>query len=653
MSTDTTRDAPNHETPTSNGTNGAVDGDALNAATGSIPAGNSSADINSSNEATTGMAASGKSSIEKWLLFNLVVPIALLAGSVAIVRFLGTVQSPSRPPIDDTRAGRLFALPAVDVLPVRSLKSTGQKLQLKTDGTVVPFREIVLATEVAGSIIEKSPNCESGRFVNKGDTLMVIDPTDYELEVKRLQRLRQQEYEALAEIDQEMANTQKSIELAKADILLQQRELKRQQSLPDQFASQGEVDQARRSLLQAEQSLLLLQNQIDLAKKKRVRSESAEQMAKMQLEAAENNLRRTTIIAPMDGVIVSEQAELNTFVARGSPIVTLEDTSKVEVSASLRTDQLYWVLNQDKEKDVVLSGPDGNQVRGYKLPPTPVVVQYKLSGRDDLAYTWLGELVGYDGIGLDEQTRTVPVRIVVDQPQEFTVKRNGRVIGKHGDSSITGPTTLVRGMFVNLSLQLSPAVDLVVLPSESLKPGNRVWQFVPNESVLDVSIKPVAEKPADEASSDNTPSDQTLTNQTSRLVAGPDEDATQADGPPDEPAKPNEVFEATGFDPAGWVAGQLEVIQEVRPIDRFIDEGGSLSSDRETEYWICEVPSPQDGSEDNPSSGATNGNIAYVIVSPLGSLQPDVTPVRASAEIVESASTDAAIVGETNQGAIQ
>lgn len=580
--------------------------------------------------------------MEQWLLFNLVVPVLLLAASIGLVRFLGTVQSPTRPPIDDTRAGRLFVLPAVDVLPVRSLESTGQKLQLKTDGTVVPFREIVLATEVAGSIIEKSPKCESGKFVNKGEMLMVIDPTDYELETKRLQRLRQQEYEALAEIDQEMANTQKSIELAKADIQLQQRELKRQQSLPDQFASQGEVDQARRSLLQAEQSLLLLQNQIELAKKKRIRSESAEQMAKMQLEAAENNLKRTTITAPMDGVIVSEQAELNTFVARGSPVVTIEDTSKVEVSASLRTDQLYWVLNQDKEKDVVLNRPDGNQVRGYKLPPTPVVVQYKLSGRDDLAYTWQGELVGYDGIGLDEQTRTVPVRIVVDQPQEFTVKRNGTVIGKHGDASITGPTTLVRGMFVNLSLQLSPAVDLVVLPSESLKPGNRVWQFVPNESVLDVSIKPAVKKTADETSSDE------------KVASG--EVASEADGEPDdseESAQSTDTFAATGFDPAGWVAGQLEVIEDVRPIDRFIDERGSFSNDREMEYWICEVPMIGDALANGPGSGAAPRKLSYVIVSPLGSLRPGVTPVRASAEIVKDATTQSVAANTTSQGEVQ
>lgn len=569
--------------------------------------------------------------LPQWLLFNLVCPLLLLAVAGGIVWKLGTVQSPARPPIDDTKAGRLFALPAVDVVPVRSLESTGQKLQLKTDGTVVPFREIILATEVAGQIIEKSVKCEAGKFVKKGDVLMTIDPTDYELEVKRLQRLQQQEYESLGELDQEMANTEKSKELALADIQLQERELKRRQSLPDQFASQGEVDQARRALLQAEQSLLLLQNQLELAKKRRIRQQSAEQLAKMQLEAAENNLKRTTIQAPMDGVIVSEQAELNTFVARGSPVVTMEDTSKVEVAASLRTDQLYWVLNQRRADDVVLSKPDGTEVRGYQLPPTPVRVEYKLSGREDLVYQWRGQLTGYDGIGLDEQTRTVPVRIVVDRPQQFVVKRNGEVIGTHdgpeNGAAIAGPTTLVRGMFVNLSLELTPAMELVVLPSESLKPGNRVWQFLPDASVLDQSlnIQAVLDQPG--------VAEKIMNSDGPIKIELPVEPSAETNGDPAEDAAASqEVFATKGFDPEKWVPGQLSIIADVRPIDRFVDDRESSSELSKTEHWICEVTR---ASGDDSGTSITDGS--YVIVSPLGSLQSDIIPVRASSEIVQVA----------------
>jgi len=588
--------------------------------------------------------------LPEWLLFNLVIPVLLLTAAGGVVWWLGIVQSAARPPIDDTPVGRLFALPSVNVLPVRSLASTGEKLHLSADGTVVPFREVSLATEVAGRIVEKSPLCETGKYVPKGHVLMKIDPTDYELEVKRLQRLRQQEYEFLGEIDQEMVNTKRSMELARADIELQQREVKRRESLPNQFASEGELDQARRAVLAAEQQLVVFQNQLELSKKRRTRLESSERLAAMQLEAAENNLKRTEIIAPIEGVVVSEQAELNTFVARGNVVVTMEDTSKVEVAAKLRTDQLYWVLNQKKavsESPELIDPASGvsTQDRGYRLPPTPVIVRYVVTGREGLAYQWVGSLVGYDGIGLDEQTRTVPVRIVVDDPRAFAVIREGKVVeSMEGNARTVGPTTLVRGMFVSLRLELDPTAELVVLPSEALKPGNRVWQFQPDASVLEKSIAPLVKKTDEEniaakendAAKANDTADETPAQPTEKIIAKTDEPSDDASDDP-----------LASFDAAAWVPGNLLILQNVRPVDRFItteqfttagpgEEDVAEIDEGSGQYWICEVP---DGSLINGS---------FVVVSPVGSLRTDAFPVRAPASVIGTdATTDSPDIAET------
>ncbi|MFG0288303.1 MAG: efflux RND transporter periplasmic adaptor subunit [Rhodopirellula sp. JB044] len=666
---------PNHAAPSTNGDS--VNGDTVNGDVPGAGAVGASSSVGAPHDSPT--HASGETpanpdlpveplrNLPKWLLFNIVVPFLLLGAASGIVWMLGSVESASRPPLDDTAVGRLFALPAVDVLPVRSLKSTGQKLHLSADGTVVPFREVVLATEVAGQIVEKSPLCETGKYVTKDTVLMRIDPTDYELEVKRLQRLRQQEYEALGEVDQEMVNTKRSITLAKADIELQRRELKRQEALPNQFASQGELDQARRALLASEQQLVLYQNQLDLAEKRRARLESAEQLAAMQLEAAENNLRRTVIKAPITGVVVSEQAELNTFVARGSAVVTIEDTSKVEVAAKLRIDQLYWVLNQNKRddqpsEDLGLAPATGDDVasenaagnvtadtstvgdRGYRLPPTPVTVRYVVSGRDGLVYQWMGKLVGYDGIGLDEQTRTVPVRIVVDEPQAFEAIRLGKVIKRNtAPDSVAGPTALVRGMFVKLRLELNPAVDLVVLPSEALKPGNRVWQFVSDPSVLDASILPNSDEESDGNAADSSDTNSQVAD--ANAESNGDSDNTSSGGEADtedggeDVAQRDPLDPLSGFDPAAWVAGKLIIREDIRPVDRFVTEkefiaslpaegnsrsenGDGIDDSMTGQSWICEVP------------GGVLTDGSYVVVSPVGNMQSDVHPVRAPASIV-------------------
>ena len=545
------------------------------------------------------------SNVFSWLLFNIGIPLLLLSAAIGLVFFLGAVQPSTRPAADTSLAGRLQALPAVDVVPTQSLADSGKTLHLNTDGTVVPFREVVLATEVAGRIIEKSPQCEAGQYVTTGTVLMRIDPTDYELTVRRLEQTQQSEYESINEIDQELINASRLLEIADADIELQSREVKRLDSLPEDFAARRDVDAARRAVLQAEQQKVTYQNQIDLLKKRRARLELAEQLAATQLKQARIDLERTEIRAPIDGVIASEQAELNTFVARGNPVVTMEDTSKVEVATSLRMDQLYWVLNQKTLQSPIeeLNAPANGAHRGYKLPPTEVKVQYQLSGRDDVTYVWDGQLIGYDGIGLDEQTRTVPVRVVVDQPQMFNVQRRGddESTKRPTEENVisTGPTALVRGMFVRLQLQLQPAVPLVILPSEALKPGNRVWEFIPDESVLDVTEEEEKTNESNAVAESKTETDDSVA-KTEDGKSTDDESETKPEAEPE-----------VAFVPDEWSPGRLVIRQDIRPIDLLSSVGGS------SDFWICEVPDQ-----------SINGD-SFVVVSPLGSIEADTFPVRA------------------------
>ncbi len=519
------------------------------------------------------------------LYFNVLIPIALLCvGGLAILAF-GKVQPDQRPPADMSRDGRLRALPAVRVQKVLSLEGTGQELQLRVDGSVVPFRETRIAAEVAGRIVEKSSVCEAGSYVKTGELLMKIDETDYKLEVDRLSRLQEQEYQALQEVDQEMANSQRLIDVAKQDVALQEKEVLRQKSLPEGFASRGEIDQAERALLQSRQQLVTSENSLSLLKKRRVRLEASEKLAKTQLAQAEANLARCEIKAPIDGVIVAEEAELNSFVARGSTMVVMEDTSKVEVSTNLRMDQLHWVLDQERARSDDTS-------RGYDLPETQAIIEYQVAGRDDLIYRWQGRLLSYDGIGLDPNTRTVPVRVLVDNPRQYLDQNNQL-------QSTAGPTALVRGMFVRVKLLIKPQTPLVVIPSEALKPGNRVWRFDADESVLDVDPEEMEKIKAASETVENTPQD------------GETEEVTVDD-----------------FNPGDWAAGKVMVKPGITPVDslwldtkshEIVDRFRNRDNDK-SRMWVCEVRG------DDLQAGS------FVVVSPLGYVDSNGTAARASAQ---------------------
>jgi multidrug efflux pump subunit AcrA (membrane-fusion protein) len=254
------------------------------------------------------------------------------------------------------------------------------------------------------------------------------------------------------------------------------------------------------------------------------------------LRAAEINLQRTEIRAPIEGVIVSEEADLNTFVQRGSTLVVIDDTSKVEVASSLRMDQLYWVLNQRDESVNTAS-------RDYDLPETPAIIEYVMSGRDNVVYRWAGKLLSYNGIGLDPDTRTVPVRVVVEDPGQMVDEDGNRLIDSNGQPKRTGAPALVRGMYVRVKLMIRPKSTLVVIPARALQPGNRVFQFLPDESVLGPDVTNV------DASQTDAP----------ERVAGKDE-------------SPTPIVE-DNFDPNRWTAGKVVLRQNIVPVDSLTLDG--------------------------------------------------------------------------------
>ncbi|KAA5540668.1 HlyD family efflux transporter periplasmic adaptor subunit [Roseiconus nitratireducens] len=520
---------------------------------------------------------------DQYLLFNVAIPILLLLVGFVVIQVMGKAGAKPVPVPEATAAAALQSLPSVRVERIQSLKETGKQLELVIDGTVVPYREARVSSEVAGQVIYKSDDCEAGSIVSEGDVLMRIDPTDYELEVQRLSRQRDQEYRALGEVDQEMANTRRSIQVAEQDVDLQEQEVERQKRLK-QFTSQTELDRARGALLQARQQLISLENQLELLKTRRSRLEASEQLAATQLRVAELNLRRCEIAAPISGVIVSEEADLNTFVSRGTPLVIIEDTSRVEVAASMRVDQLQWVLDQDR---AVSSN-------GYDLPDTPAKIEYAIAGRPNSVRRWSGTLVSYDGIGIDPNTRTVPVRVIVEDPSHYQDSKGNE---QHSDRT----SALVRGMFVRVRLQLSPTSELVVVPARALRPGNRVWTFVPDESVLDQRLVELQAKR--EAALETSPSD------ADQPEPGESDSSASSDAPP--------------LDPSRWRSGLVRRTESVYPIESLRLASDEVSTEEVSAAvqvagrdWVCEA-----GETD-----LTSGSL--VVTSPLNSIPPSGLPAR-------------------------
>jgi len=412
-----------------------------------------------------------------WVI-GLLLPVMIAFAGVAVYQKLGT-QVPKQVS-EDPSDPRIYLnrLPIVSTEKAEAFRGL-DSLDISLSGTVVPYRQLTIAAEVSGRVVYKSDRCQIGKYVHEGDVLFRLNPKDYELEVERLTALKESEYAQQRELDQELSNIKRSLLLAEEELGLQEKEIKRLESLPAGFASDTEQDQARRQRLAATNQVVTLQNQMQLLETRRRRIELAERLADTQLTQAQTNLDRSEIKSPISGVIVSESVQEDSYVQRGDKLFVVEDTERVEVSCNLRTDQLLLVLDQLNTSPTGEPSSQVMRASSYELPPTPVEISYEVAGREDLTYQWRGHLSRYEGIGLDAQSRTVPVRVMVDNPRD--VRRNGQPISEEGNG---GLPALVRGMFVDVKIQTQPKRALVLLPKLAVRPGGQVWAFEADESLL-------------------------------------------------------------------------------------------------------------------------------------------------------------------------
>jgi RND family efflux transporter MFP subunit len=171
------------------------------------------------------------------------------------------------------------------------------------DATVRAY-VVTMAPEVSGRIVEL--RVADNQFVHKGDLLMVIDPTDYEIAVVR---------------------TEAALQQAKFDAQNIAREAQRREGL-------AKVDAVALEQLQLFQSNALI-------------ARAKIQQATADLHLARVNLERTRIRAPVDGWVTNLLAQLQDFANVGQSEVSLVNAESFWVDAYFEEDQLVSIRTGD------------------------------------------------------------------------------------------------------------------------------------------------------------------------------------------------------------------------------------------------------------------------------------------------------------------
>jgi RND family efflux transporter MFP subunit len=283
--------------------------------------------------------------------------VMLIVIGLGVAGFL--VLTASKPQLKRTK-------PPVPVPMVRvSAVQTGpQAITIRGEGTVRPLREIELIPEVSGKVVSVSPSMLDGGEFQKGDTLLRIDPLDYEL-AAILARAQVIESESRLKVaEEEAASAKEEWQLL--------------------YQNNREIEKEPPTLVAKEPQLA--------AAKARLAADRAN------LQKARLNLKRTVLKAPFDGRVSDESVEIGQYVAAGRSLASIFSTRAAEIVVPFDDESLYWF-------DVPGFTPGngaGSQVK----------VIARIAGWD---LNWPGKIMRAEG-KLDERTRMVNVVVRVEKP---------------------------------------------------------------------------------------------------------------------------------------------------------------------------------------------------------------------------------------------
>jgi RND family efflux transporter MFP subunit len=188
-----------------------------------------------------------------------------------------------------------------------------------TTGTVVPSKEILLSPRVSGEVVFVSKNFTLGGSIQKGETLLQIDPSDYE------NTLQLRESELL------QAEADLNIEMGRQNV-----------AQKDYDLLEGELDVDDKSLLLREPQLKTAQSKL--------------QAAQASVKQAQLDLKRTTIQAPFNAHILSRNVNIGSQVSPGQELGRLVGQDVYWIELTVPLSKLKWISfpKSENEKGAVV-----------------------------------------------------------------------------------------------------------------------------------------------------------------------------------------------------------------------------------------------------------------------------------------------------------
>ena len=234
--------------------------------------------------------------------------------------------------------------------------------QARVNALVVP-----VAAEVSGTVTEVAVS--SNQFVEAGDLLFQVDRDRYLLAVEtaeaNLQSARQATGASTANIDAAQAQ----VVSAQANLLRAEQDAVRLRRIKQEdpgAISDRRVEMAEASYTAAKAALSAAEANLESARQNLGETGEANYrilQAQAGLDQARLDLRRTSVVAPDDGVVTDVRVDRGNFAQAGAPLMTFLASHDIWVQADFTENNLGNITAGD-EVDIVFDALPGKVVKG-------------------------------------------------------------------------------------------------------------------------------------------------------------------------------------------------------------------------------------------------------------------------------------------------
>jgi HlyD family secretion protein len=296
---------------------------------------------------------------------------------------------------------------------------------VSSTGTLQAVVTVQVGSQVSGRVQELHADFNS--VVKKGQVLALIDPANFQAQRERAQAQLATAQASVKNAEANLVNRRAELSSAKANVEFSrvtlkeaERQLKRTQGLfqdgliaqRDLETAQATFEQGGAKLMQAEAQVNQTEAGIRSALSQQDQAAANVKQARAELTMADVNLRYTSIVSPIDGVVIERSVDIGQTVAASfqAPLLFLiaNDLTKMQVIAQIDEADI-GALSEKAKVDFSVDAFPGQTFRGE-------IAEIRLTSKLPSSSTSTGSSGASSGGGTASNVVVYNVMIDVDNP---------------------------------------------------------------------------------------------------------------------------------------------------------------------------------------------------------------------------------------------